>query len=147
MIEEFETTEFDEIVKDFPSLFNELILKQKNELRTLVKSKVQAIFNKKEPIHGIYLISDKCDNPIYVGRSRNMQVRIGVDHRALTKTQANLMHKLARELNLSPAEAREYMYLNYYVRMIEINNDYARTLFEVYTAMKLKTPYNSFRET
>jgi hypothetical protein len=31
--------------------------------------------------------------------------------------------------------------------MIQVDNDYMRTLFEIYVAMELKTKYNSFRET
>lgn len=103
-------------------------------------------FNKKEPISGIYLISDIEDNPIYVGRSRHMAQRLGIDHRALTKTQANLTHKYAKLNNISVVDARNHMFESFLVQMVEVENEHARTLFEVYVSMKLNTPFNSFRE-
>ncbi|AND39529.1 GIY-YIG nuclease family protein [Cytobacillus oceanisediminis] len=137
---------FDDLVKSFPELFEKLTGSDRLNFSTLTKSTIERVFNKKDPIHGIYLISNKSDNPLYVGRSRNMAVRIGVDHRAIQKAQANLTYKIAKEKNITPVEARSFMYENFFVRMIEIDNEYARTLFEVYVAMKLQTPYNSFRE-
>lgn len=137
---------FDEIVKTFPKLFQDLIGNQKHNFSSLTKGAVNRIFSTKLPISGVYVITDKENNPVYVGRSRNMAQRLGDDHRALEKSQANLTHKYAKLNNLTAIEARKYMFENYYVQMIEVENDHARTLFEVYVAMKINTPFNSFRE-
>ena len=120
---------------------------EKLNLRTLTKGRVNLFFGKKEPISGIYVITDSENNPIYVGRSRHLAQRIGDDHRSTQVSQANLTLKYARLNNISIVDARKYMYENYLVQMIEVENEYARTLLEVYVAMKLNTPFNSFRET
>ena len=101
----------------------------------------------KEPVKGIYLISDQDDNPIYVGRSRTLAQRLGVDHRAVTESQANLTLKLSRIMGKDMRTTREYMYNNYFVRIVKVDNTIERTLLEIYTAMILKTPHNSFEET
>lgn len=137
---------FDEIVKGFPELFEKLIGNQKFSLGTLTCNTINLHFKRKDPISGVYLMSDKDNNPMYVGRSRHIAQRIGTDHRATQKSQANLTHKYSKLNNISFLDARSYMFENYYVQMVEIENEYARTLFEVYAAMKLSTPFNSFRE-
>lgn len=139
---------FDEIVPHFPQLYEQLVNSQKYNFGELTRGNVNTIFktDNKNPISGVYLITNTQNEPIYVGRSRNLAQRIGDDHRAIQKSQANLTYKIAKENNVTPLEAREYMYGDFEVQMIRLENDYARTLFEVYVAMKLNTPYNSFRE-
>lgn len=133
----------------FPQLYELLLNSQKYNFGGLTRGSINKIFktNNKNPISGVYLISNTQNAPLYVGRSRNLAQRIGTDHRSTHENQANLTHKIAKENNVTPLEAREYMYGDFEVQMIRIENDYARTLFEVYAAMKLQTPYNSFRET
>lgn len=138
---------FDEIVRTFPELFVKLMNSPKLLFGTLTKNTINLHFNRKEPISGVYLITDIDNNPVYVGRSRHVAQRVGIDHRSTQKTQANLTYKYAELNNLSAHEAREHMFKNFFVQMVEIDNDHARTLFEVYAAMKLNTPFNSFRET
>ncbi|WP_197186360.1 hypothetical protein [Brevibacillus agri] len=81
--------------------------------------------------------------------SKTLAQRIGVDHRATQKTQSTLGYKLTT-LNINGVvcikTARAYMYDKFFVRMLPIEDEYTRTIFEVYAAMKLKTKYNSFME-
>lgn len=137
---------FDEIVKTFPDLFEKLVNNKKFNFGTLTCNTINLHFKRKEPVSGVYLMTDKDNNPMYVGRSRHIAQRIGTDHRSTQKSQANLTHKYAKLNSISVLDARGYMFENYYVQMVEIENEHARTLFEVYAAMKLNTPFNSFRE-
>jgi hypothetical protein len=143
-----EVLTFDEIVTYFPELFEKLVNSPKYNFGELKRNEVSKIFNttNKNPISGVYLISNTQNHPIYVGRSRNIAQRIGDDHRSSDAGIANLTKKIAKENNVTHLEARNYMFGDFEVQMIQIENDYARTLFEIYAAMKLKTPYNSFRE-
>ena len=130
-----------------PVLFEQLLDSPRYSFRRITKSYLQSILESKEPVKGIYLISDQEDNPIYVGRSRTLAQRLGVDHRAVTKSQANLTLKLSRIMETDMRLTREYMYDNYFVRIVRVENTIERTLLEIYTAMILKTPHNSFEET
>ncbi|QGM28953.1 hypothetical protein GI482_00325 [Bacillus sp. N3536] len=148
MLTNKEVLTFDEIVTHFPQLFEQLINSQKYNFGALTRGSINTILktDNKNPISGVYLISNTQNAPLYVGRSRNIAQRIGTDHRSTDTNLANLTYKIAQENNVTPLQAREYMYGDFEVQMITIDNDYARTLFEVYAAMKLQTPYNSFRE-
>lgn len=149
MLTNEEILTFDEIVTHFPQLYEQLMNSQKYNFGELTRGNINTILktDNKNPISGVYLISDTQNAPLYVGRSRNLAQRIGTDHRSVDKNLANLTNKIAVENNISLHEARGYMYGDFEVQLIRIENDYARTLFEVYAAMKLQTPYNSFRET
>lgn len=62
---------------------------------------------------GIYLISKREDNPLYVGGSKTLAQRLDIDHRATTVTQANLTLKLSKIMELDMIATREYMYENF----------------------------------
>lgn len=142
--------QFQEATQLLPNLYTHLLKQPKHCYENLTQGKKNLILNTKEPVSGVYLMRDK-DHPVYVGRSRHLAQRIGTDHRASTKMQATLAYKLSKlqefEEITDILAARKYMYRNYTVQMIQVDNDYVRTLFEIYVSMELKTKYNSFRET
>ncbi|PLR95752.1 hypothetical protein [Bacillus sp. T33-2] len=91
---------------------------------------------------------------VYVGRSGNLAQRIGVDLRAVTRQQATISYKLTTLKQRFPQlntiqDAREYMYKNYSVQMLKIEDENERALFQIYASMELGTldEFNSFRET
>lgn len=91
---------------------------------------------------------------LYVGRSRNLATRIGVDLRATSREQATISYKLTTLKDDYPdletiRDAREYMYKHYSVQMIKVPDENERAIFQIYAAMKLGTinVFNSFRET
>lgn len=141
---------FRDTIQELPNIYTQLLNQPKHRYADLTQGKINSIFQTKEPVCGVYIMSDK-DEPVYVGRSRHIAQRIGTDHRANTKTQATLAYKLSRLQEIvgitDILSARNYMYTHYTVQMIQVDNDYVRTLFEIYAAMELKTKYNSFRET
>ena len=139
--------EYKRINDRLPLLFEKLIGSERYSFREVTKSKLHSILKSKEPVKGIYLISDKDDNPLYVGRSKNLAQRIGKDHRAIQKTQATFTLKLSKLMGLDMQGTRAFMYDNYYVRIVQVDNTIERTLLEVYAAMILNTPHNSFEET
>lgn len=146
---------FEDIYSKLPKLLNELVHAPRYEIRDLTEGTIKKIFgDNRLPIEGVYLISNHTDNQfIYVGRSRNMAQRIGVDLRATTREQATISYKLTTLKNNFPEletikDAREYMYKHYSVQMIRVADENERAILQIYAAMKLGTigVFNSFRE-
>lgn len=140
---------FEQICEILPGLLSGLTGATSYSIKDLTEGKIRTILKNREPVAGVYLMTDANDQPIYIGRSRNLAQRIGTDHRAKEKTQATLAYKLTKKGILgvvTMSDARHYMYKNFRVRMIEIDSEYARTIFEVYASMKLQTIYNTFVE-
>lgn len=86
---------------------------------------------------------------VYIGRSKTLAQRIGTDLRALQETQATLTYKLMNSKlpeisNMS--EARDYMYNNYTVKMLPLDSEHTRAIFQVFVSMKYRTEFNSFME-
>ncbi|GED33480.1 hypothetical protein P9G84_10075 [Brevibacillus centrosporus] len=141
---------YEDINKKLPELLDQLLQQEKHPIATLTKAKIETVLDSKLPVAGVYLISEgEGDIPVYVGRSRTLAQRIGTDHRATQRTQATLAYKLTT-LNIPGItcmiSARQYMYQNYKVRILPIEDVYTRTIFEVYASMKLETKHNSFLE-
>ncbi|MDQ0208947.1 GIY-YIG nuclease family protein [Alkalicoccobacillus murimartini] len=140
-------TEFDDIVESFPSLLEQLVDSDKHNFKALTEGYIKNVFNRRHPVAGVYIMTDAEDNPLYIGRSRNLAQRIGVDHRSTQKTQANFTHKFAKNSGLDVHAAREVLFKTLFVRFVEIEQPEARAIFEIYATMKMKTDvYNSFIE-
>lgn len=141
---------YNDVHNQLPALLEKLLSAEKYPLRTLTRGKINKILVSEEAIPGVYLMSEiENDTPVYVGRSKTLAQRIGTDHRAIQKTQATLglrLWKQGIEGILCMKTAREYMYRRFNVRMLPIENEYVRTIFEVYAAMNLCTEHNSFME-
>jgi hypothetical protein len=87
--------------------------------------------------------------PVYIGRSRTLAQRIGVDLRSIQKSQATLTYKLMNSGLLcvqTMEETRSYMYKHFTVKMLQLDDEYERAIFQIYASMKLGTKYNSFME-
>jgi hypothetical protein len=147
---------FDEIYRRLPNLLNELINVPSYPIRDLTEGALKRLLgDNSQPIAGVFLITDHTKNrAIFVGRSRNMAQRIGVDLRATTKEQATISYKLTTLKNEYPEletirGAREFMYKNYSVQMIKVADENERAILQIYAAMELGTTgvFNSFRET
>jgi hypothetical protein len=148
------TITYKEIHSKLSERLNHIVTAPKYKIRDLTEGKIKSIFGEDStPIEGVFLISNHTENKaVYVGRSRNMASRIGVDLRATTKQQANLSYKLMildeyPELNTIP-EAREFIYNHFSVQMIKVNDENERAVLQIYAAMELGTieEFNSFKE-
>lgn len=147
---------FEDIYGRLPKRLDDLINAPKYEIKILTEGTIKKVLGEDSlPIEGVFLISDHTNNQmLYVGRSRNLATRIGVDLRATTKEQATISYKLTTLKNEYPnletiKDAREYMYKHYSVQMIKVPDENERAVLQIYTAMKLGTVnvFNSFRET
>lgn len=147
---------FEDIYEGLPKLLDELVSAPKYEIKNLTEGTIKKVFGEDSlPIEGVFLISDHTNNKmLYVGRSRNLATRIGVDLRATSREQATISYKLTTLKEDYPdletiRDAREYMYKHYSVQMIKMPDENERAIFQIYAAMKLGTinVFNSFRET
>ena len=140
---------FEDICNQLPQLLKDLLSQQKYPLKELTEGRIKTILNSNKPVAGVYVISQN-NIPVYVGRSGNLAQRIGTDHRAIQKMQATLGFKLTTLDELpeitTMREARDYMYKNFCVQIVRIDDDNARAIFEIYASMQLNTKYNTFRE-
>lgn len=140
---------YEEIHEQLPDLFQQLESKEPENLSLLTKGYICSKLDGSKA--GVYLISEiQSNKPIYVGRSKKLDQRIGKDHRAIQKSQATLSYQLWQKAMpgiIDMKTAREYMFNNYQVRMLPIEDEYVRTIFEVYAALMLNTVrFNSFLE-
>lgn len=147
---------FEDIYEGLPKRLDELISATKYEIRSLTEGTIKKIFGEDTlPIEGVFLITNHTNNQmLYVGRSRNLAARIGVDLRATTREQATISYKLTTLKDdysylATIRDAREYMYKHYSVQMIKVPDENERAIFQIYAAMKLGTlkVFNNFRET
>lgn len=139
---------FESIVQELPNYLSQLLQQKANSLKDLTEGKIKRLLGTDSDIPGIYLIYNQ-EKPVYIGRSAHLAQRVGKDHRALEETQATLTYRLVRsglpEIT-SMKQARDYMFRNFKVKILPVNDEYMRTIFEVYASLKLNTPYNKFME-
>lgn len=140
--------DFESIVESLPSLLEQLLNQKVYSLADLTKGKINDHFSTKSPVSGIYVIYER-ERPVYIGRSRTLAQRIGIDLRSIQKLQANMTYKLTT-MGLSNIttmrQARDYMFKNFSVKMLMVDDQYARAIFVIYASMKLETIYNDFIE-
>jgi len=148
------TEEFDQIIAEMPHLLSNL-----EEAELLARNDLRSI-----PQRGVYVLYED-GKPIYVGRSNRLRKRL-LEHsrRSSTHTSATFSFNLAKEeaakrgidtsrsrnqlerdsnFNDLFTQAKERVSLMK-IRMVQIENPVIQTLFEVYAALELKTPYNDF---
>lgn len=147
-------TEFEEIINQIPDLMQQLVdspLRQRDSLGDIPKK-------------GIYVFYED-EEPIYVGRTNRMKVRIQ-EHgrRSSYHNTATFAFILAKEIAneqdidikikrnaLEADSAFNSIFLEQKervskmnVRVIEILDPIIQTIFEVYVSMELNTKYNDF---
>ncbi|WP_257351436.1 GIY-YIG nuclease family protein [Pseudalkalibacillus decolorationis] len=144
--EVFLLLKFPEMIERYPDLLKILLESKRFSLETITQAQIKQMLRSKIPVAGVYLITDSEDRPLYVGRSKNLAQRIGRDHRSLNKNAANLTYRISIMNNISHKEARDYVFGDFFVRFLKVENEHDRTVFEVFVAMELDTPYNSFLE-
>jgi hypothetical protein len=101
------------------------------------------------PVAGVYLFFDEKGNPLYVGRTKNLQRRLGVDHRLSVANRAALAVRLYKDRSnrfRSLNAARRYIIDNCKVAWVDVGNPYYRALFEIYASIKTRAKHNFFEE-
>ncbi|MBU2009492.1 MAG: hypothetical protein KJ624_06640 [Chloroflexi bacterium] len=147
--------QFDSIVAKMPKLLSQLL-----DTTPLSRDRLQRI-----PERGVYVLYED-DTPIYVGRSNRLRQRLLEHSRPsslhnsapfafnLAKEEAgkrgiDLQGKQRSQMANDPRfvelfkEAKQRV-AAMKVRSIEITHPIEQTLFEVYAALALQTPYNDF---
>lgn len=139
---------FDNIVNLLPSYLEELLAQKEYYLADLTESKMKDHFCTSDLVSGVFVMIEKGE-PVYIGRSRTLAQRIGVDLRSIQKSQATLTYKLMKSNLLgfeTMEETRNYMYKHFTIKMLKLEDEYERAIFQIYASMKLRTKYNSFLE-
>jgi hypothetical protein len=145
--------EFTEIINKFPGWLDRL---QKSE--SLSRNQLQKV-----PDQGIYVFYDEKDQPLYVGRSDRMRIRLLAHGRpssghesatfAFILAKGNLgphetgIIRSRRELQMDEKFSKKYLekkeeVSKMKVRVIEIIDPAEQALFEIYASLELQTPYN-----
>lgn len=139
---------FESIVNLLPLYLEKLLAQKEYCFADLTESKIKDHFSTSKPISGVFVMFEN-GKPVYIGRSRTLAQRIGVDLRSIQKSQATLTYKLMNLglLNFKTMEeTRTYMYKNFTIKMLQLEDEYERAMFQIYASMKLGTKYNSFME-
>lgn len=105
-------------VETLPVLFKQLVESPKHKIDTLTEGRIKEILGESKPVKGVYLMYDK-EVPMYVGRSKTLDQKIGTDERALGEIQATVSKKIMRaESNdfSTMKDARSYLFNNYSVQ-------------------------------
>lgn len=139
---------FESIINSLPLYLEKLLAQKEYCFANLTEGKLKDYFSTSSPVSGVFVMYEK-GIPVYIGRSRTLAQRIGVDLRSIQKSQATLTYRLLNSGLLdvkTMEEARDYMYNHFTVKMIEIEDEYERAIFQIYASMKLGTKYNSFME-
>jgi len=144
--------EWEQLIKELPKMFEEFLscpLRSRNELSNA-------------PQKGVYTFYED-GKALYVGRSDRLRARVqehgrrSSDHYSATFA-LNLAKEAMRNQGIDTAniprgklgqepefkKAKERV-ARMKIRFVEIDDPIKQTLFEVYAAMKLQTPYNDFR--
>lgn len=139
---------FENIVNLLPLYLEKLLAEKEYSFAELTERKIKDHFSISNPVSGVFVMFEKGD-PAYIGRSKTLAQRIGVDLRSIQKSQATLTYKLMKSgvLNVKTMEeTRNYMYKHFTIKMIQLEDEYERAIFQIYASMKLGTKYNSFIE-
>lgn len=118
-------------------------------IETLTEGKIKDILAQTTPVAGVYVMYDN-DVPTYVGRSSNLAQKIGTDERALGKIQATVSRNIVKTSNgrfNTISEARQYLFNNYSVKFITVDDEILRAMLVIYLSTELNTKFNNFMET
>jgi hypothetical protein len=148
-------SKFNDFIKELPNLLNKLINSPSYDFKTLTEGRIKEMLGESLPVEGVYLMYDK-DKVQYIGRSRTLAQRVGTDERSLGENQATVSKKIREQMGRNTGskeelkdaleEARQYMYRNYTVKFLRIDDEVLRALFQLYAATELQAPFNSFLE-
>lgn len=139
---------FENIANLLPLYLEKLLTQKEYCFADLTESKIKDHFCTNNPVSGVFVMIEKGE-PVYIGRSRTLAQRIGVDLRSIQKSQATLTYKLMKSDLLgfkTMEETRDYMYKHFTIKMLKLEDEYERAIFQIYASMRLETKYNSFME-
>lgn len=139
---------FENIVNLLPLYLEKLLQEKEYRFEELTEGVIKDHYCTHNPVAGVFVMFEKGE-PVYIGRSRTLAQRIGVDLRSIQKSQATLTYKLMKLASLGTKtmeETRAYMYKHFTVKMLQLEDEYERAIFQIYASMKLETKYNSFVE-
>lgn len=136
-----------DIIDSLPDLLDKLIGSAYYNIHDLTCGRIRNIANKRL-FPGVYLFSlDSHNNYVYVGRSKNIVVRLGTDHRSKDKNLAPVTGAIRKEFSFpTMVDARKKLFKSGLVRFIEVEDVNTRAMLEIYIANELCTKYNSFLE-
>lgn len=139
---------FENIVNSLPLYLSQLLAQKEYSLADLTEGKIKNHFGTNDPVSGVFVAIEK-NTPVYIGRSKTLAQRVGVDLRSIQQSQATLTYRIMKSgfLNVKTmTETRSYMYKHFTIKMLQLDDEYERAIFQIYASMKLKTKYNSFLE-
>lgn len=139
---------FHDIVNKLPVYLKKLLEQKEYSFADLTEGKIKEHFNSSNPVSGVFVMFDE-GVPVYIGRSKTLAQRIGVDLRSIQKSQATLTYKLTNLDSIDTKtmeETRTYMYNHFTIKMLQLDDEHDRAIFQIYASMELKTKYNSFME-
>lgn len=139
---------FFDYAEKLPILFKQLVESASYKVDDLTEGRMKELLGDSNPVKGVYLMYHK-EVPMYVGRSKTLAQKIGTDERSLEENQAVVSKKIMRSDNnfSTMKEARSYLYDNYSVKFIKIDDEILRAMFVIYVSTELSTPFNNFMET
>lgn len=140
---------FDYIYKTLSDYLGQLLNAEEYPLITLTHSNIcTQILHTKVPVSGVYLIVDsKTKKRLYIGRSKDLARRVGLNHRSNKRSQATLAYRIMMKEKLHDLDdARRYMFERCSVKMISLPDVNVRAVFEIFASLELNTVYNTFEE-
>lgn len=131
---------WEKFARNFPKMLEKLVKQRPLPVRDLTAKKVNDAL-KNGSIAGVYVFSRvKRDIPFYVGRSKNLPRRVGVEHRSQYKNSAHFVYGLMKRNGFKTVEeAQRHFFENFHVRFITVADPVARAAFELYAAVELGT--------
>ncbi len=134
-----------------PILLEALINSTPYGLGNLTQQSIRKLLKVGGSVGGVYLFSSKEETKhLYVGRSANLAQRVGENHRSTAPNRATVSKSVLNSDDYpgvkTMEEARKFLYEKCVVRLMIEEDVCSRAIFEVYTSMVLKTPFNNFIE-
>ncbi len=138
--------DFDKMIKQMELLTNMIMGNEVRSIDDFTRGEVKKYLNCSEKIAGIFILFNG-NKPVYVGRTKDLAQRVGSDIRSKDKNAANVTKRIMDKYEFEGMEeARNYVYSNFSVSLLKVEDVYLRTLLQVYIHLKYNTEFNSFEE-
>jgi hypothetical protein len=131
---------WEKFARNFPKMLEKLVKQKPLPVRDLTTKKLTDALENGSTA-GVYVFSRvKRDIPFYVGRSKNLPRRVGVEHRSQYKNSAHFVYALMKRNGFKTVEeAQRHFFENFHVRFITVADPVVRAAFELYAAVELGT--------
>jgi len=141
-------TQKNNILERIPELLEQLVKGEVFKIKDLTNGKIEEVLKTKNAVAGVYLFTrdDEPEQYQYVGRSSNLAVRIGTDHRSKDTRLTPIGNFLVNEKEAkSLEEARQIIFEHYSVRFLPVPDTNIRAMLEIFVGNELQTK-NTFIE-